>query len=73
MALASWTQQQILAQLEAGAQDSGSTSTYAFPTSSSGLYGSQEQVGFQGLNSVQQAAATLALQTWDDLITPNLV
>ncbi|MBL8406745.1 MAG: M10 family metallopeptidase C-terminal domain-containing protein [Candidatus Accumulibacter sp.] len=73
MALASWTQQQILAQLDSGSHWSGSTITYAFPTSSSGLYGSQEQAGFQGLNSLQQAAATLALQTWDDLIVPDLV
>jgi hypothetical protein len=48
VALASWTQQQILAQLDSGSHWSGSTITYAFPTSSSGLYGSQELAGFQG-------------------------
>ncbi len=73
MALASWTQQQILDQLISGYRWSGSTITYAFPTLSSGMYGSQELAGFAGLNAAQQAAAELALQTWDDLIAPDLV
>ena len=73
MAIASWTQQQILAQLDSGYHWTGSTISYAFPTSSSGIYGTQELAGFQGLNSVQQACATLALQTWDDLIAPDLL
>lgn len=72
MALSSWTQQQILDQLNSGSKWSGSTITYAFPTASSGLYGSQEASGFQALNSLQQSFAELALQTWDDLIVPDL-
>lgn len=73
MALASWTQQQVLAQLDSGYHWSGSTITYAFPTSTSGIYGSTELTGFVGLNSTQQSYATLALQTWDDLISPDFV
>ena len=74
MALASWTKQQILDQLISGYSWSGSTITYAFPTAPSGMYGGNNELpGFVGLNTTQQAAAERALQTWDDLIAPNLV
>lgn len=71
MALSSWTQQQVLDQLDSGYHWSGSTITYAFPTSSSGIYGSSELSGFVALNANQQSYAKLALQTWDDLIAPD--
>lgn len=54
MALATWTQQQILDQLISGYSWSGSTITYAFPTAASGMYGSQELAGFVGLNAKLQ-------------------
>jgi serralysin len=73
MALASWTQQQILDQLISGARWSGPTITYAFPAAASGIYGSQELAGFVALNAAQQTQAERALQTWDDLIAPDLV
>lgn len=73
MALASWTQQQILDQLIYGESWSGTTITYAFPTSSAGIYGTQELSGFVALNATQQAAAERALQTWDDLIAPDML
>jgi serralysin len=73
MALASWTQQQILDQLISGSRWSGPTITYAFPAAASGIYGSQELSGFVGLNAAQQTQAERALQTWDDLIAPDLV
>ncbi|MBL8397830.1 MAG: M10 family metallopeptidase C-terminal domain-containing protein [Candidatus Accumulibacter sp.] len=73
MALASWSQQQILDQLISGNSWSGSTISYAFPTSSAAIYGSQELAGFVGLNAAQQTAAERALQTWDDLIAPDMV
>jgi len=74
MALASWTQQQILDQLISGYRWNGSTITYAFPTAASGMYGGNNELpGFVGLNAPQQAAAERALQTWDDLIAPTLV
>lgn len=71
MALSSWTQQQVLDQLDSGYHWSGSTITYAFPTSSSGIYGSSELSGFVAFNTTQQSFAKLALQTWDDLIAPD--
>ncbi|WP_297324908.1 M10 family metallopeptidase C-terminal domain-containing protein [Nitrosomonas sp.] len=72
MILSSWSNQQILDQLDSGYHWSGNTITYAFPTSSAGIYGAQEASGFQVLNTVQQSYAELALQTWDDLIAPDL-
>lgn len=71
MALSSWTQQQVLDQLDSGYHWSGSTITYAFPNSSSGMYGSSELSGFVAFNATQQSFAKLALQTWDDLIAPD--
>lgn len=73
MATASWTQQQILAQLDSGSTWSGDTISYAFPTSSSGMYGYYESSGFTALNATQQGYARLALQLWDDLIAPDFV
>lgn len=73
MSLASWTTQQILAQLDSGYKWFGSTITYAFPTSASGMYGFDELSGFQALNAPQQGMAELALASWDDLIAPSLV
>jgi serralysin len=72
MALANWSSQQILDQLLSGASWSGSIITYAFPTVASGMYGSTERTGFKALNTTQQAAATLSLQTWDDLMAVDL-
>lgn len=72
MALANWSQQQILAQLVSGQSWSSGSITYAFPTVSSGMYGSVERAGFKPLNTVQQAAAELSLQTWDDLIVADM-
>ena len=72
MALAVWTQKQVLNQLDSGSHWSGATITYAFPTTSGGITGSQEKAGFQGFNATEQKFAELALQTWDDLIAQNL-
>lgn len=71
MALGSWNNQQILAQLDSGTSWSGNTITYAFPTTIAGIYGTDEHDGFTPLTAAQKSAATLALQLWDDLITPN--
>jgi len=72
MALANWSSQQILDQLLSGASWSGSIITYAFPTVSSGMYGSMERTGFKALNATQQAAAELSLLTWDDIMAADL-
>lgn len=74
MALASWTNQQVIDQLDSGRHWSGSLITYAFPTNSAGIYGQQgESIAFAGLNTLQKAQAELALALWDDLIVPTLV
>jgi serralysin len=62
-----------LAQLDSGTKWSGSTITYSFPTSTSGIYtGNGEGGGFSALNSSQQASAGLALTLWDDLISASI-
>lgn len=74
MALASWTTQQIIDQLDSGHQWSGGTITYAFPTVSTAIYGGQgETLGFTALNATQKAQAELALDLWDDVIVPAVV
>ena len=74
MALSSWTDQQVIDQLNSGYKWTGSTITYAFPTSASATYtGGGEGGGFQPLNAQGQAAAELALRLWDDLIAPDMV
>ncbi len=73
MAAANWTNAQILAQLDSGVKWTGATITYAFPTSTSVMYGSTELAGFSALNAAQQVKATLALSLWDDLIAPDML
>lgn len=72
MALASWTDEQILDQLNSGSHWTSSTITYSFPTTVSGMY-VWDEGGFSALNSAQQAKAMLALTLWDDLIAPSFV
>jgi serralysin len=73
MALANWTIQQVLTQLNSGLHWTGSTITYAFPTSTAGLTGSTELTGFSTLTAYQQSMATTAISLWDDLIAPSMV
>jgi len=62
VALARWTDTQILNQLISGAKWSGSVITYAFPTSTAGIYtGNGEGGGFTAFNATQQYSAELAL------------
>jgi len=72
MALAVWTQKQVLNQLDSGSHWSADVITYAFPNTLSGIYGRNELSGFEGFNATQQKFAELALLTWDDLIEPSL-
>lgn len=72
MSIVNWTLAQVIAQLKTGYQWSGSTITYAFPTSASGMHGEDgETAGFRAFNATQQALMTLALTSWDELIAPN--
>ena len=74
MALASWTDAQVVGQLNSGAKWTGSTITYSFPTSTASLYtGSGESGGFRAFTDAQKPMARLALQLWDDLIAPDMM
>jgi len=70
MAKTVFTDQQIIAQLNSGYKWSGQALTYGFPTTAS-WFPYAEKTGFSPLSSAQQAAATLAIQLWDDLIAPD--
>jgi len=69
MAVANWSLNQVLAQLDGGSHWTSNTITYSFPSSASGLYtGNGEGPGFRAVNAQQQSLMTLALTTWDELI-----
>ena len=73
MALAVWTDSQVLAQLNSGTKWSGTTITYSFPSLSAGMYtGSGEGPGFRAFTDGQKPLARLALQLWDDIIAPDM-
>jgi|GEM_PF-1208998 len=73
MALANWSQAQVLTQLNSGEKWSGSTITYSFPTSAGALYGQQgEATGFRAVNAAQMQLMVVALATWDELIAANM-
>lgn len=74
MPLSSWTDNQVIAQLNSGALWSGQTITFSFPTSSAGTYtGFGEGGGFRAFTEAQKPMARLGLQLWDDLIAPDMV
>ena len=73
MAAPNWTQAQVLAQLDSGMHWRSSTITYAFPTTSSGIYADGEESGFRPLNSTQQSIARLALAVWDEATAASIV
>lgn len=69
MALPSWTQQQILAQLDSGDHWSTPAILYRFPPTSAGVYApGGESAAFDPLNATQKTIARLAFATWNDLI-----
>ncbi len=72
MALPNLTIGQVLAQLDSGSHWSGSTITYSFATSKTGLASSDgEAATFSAFSATQQSKALLALSLWDDLIAPS--
>ncbi|WP_158219932.1 Ig-like domain-containing protein [Ideonella sp. A 288] len=73
MAVAQWTLNQVLAQLNSGARWSGDSIAYSFPTSASGLASQGEAQGFRAVDARQQSLLTLALATWDDLMPQAFV
>ncbi|PWB64627.1 MAG: hypothetical protein C3F17_06425 [Bradyrhizobiaceae bacterium] len=70
MAKPVWSDSQIINQLDSGYHWSGSNWTYGFPTSAS-WFPYSEKNGFSALGAAQQAAATLSIKLWDDLIAPD--
>jgi serralysin len=72
VALASWTNAQVIGQLDSGWHIPGTAWTYGFPATNSFLpAGAAEAAAFGAFNATQQAAATLAVKVWDELIIPN--
>ena len=65
---ANWTNTQVLNQLKSGQQWTGTVITYAFPTTSSGMYSQGESASFRAVTEAQQKTFVQAIQTWDDLI-----
>ncbi|MGR6468484.1 M10 family metallopeptidase C-terminal domain-containing protein [Rhizobium sp. PAMB 3182] len=73
MALSSWSDQQVIAQLNSGSRWTSSVITYSFATSASGIATySGEGSGFSAFSSTQQSRAQLALTLWDDIIKPSV-
>ncbi len=73
MALSSWTDQQVINQLNSGSKWSGSVITYSFPTVVTGMARySGEGTGFSAFNATQQARAELALTLWDDVMATSI-
>ena len=70
MAKATWTDAQVIAQLDTGYHWSGQNLTYAFTTDAS-WFPYSEKNGFSALTATQRAVATQVIQLWDDLIAPN--
>jgi serralysin len=74
MPATTWTDAQILAQLNSGLKWTTPTITYRFSTSATGLTAtSGETSTFTAFNAAQQAKAIVALGLWDDLITQSIV
>jgi serralysin len=72
MALAAWTDQQVINQLNSGSKWSGSVITYSFPTTVSAMATYSGESGFSAFNATQQARAELALTLWDDVIARSI-
>jgi methionine-rich copper-binding protein CopC len=73
MAVANWNRDQVFNQLNGGSRWSGSTVTYSFPSTASGMFSQGEAAGFRAADAGQQQLMTLAIATWDDLISASFV
>ncbi len=72
MALASWTNAQVIGQLDSGWHIPGTAWTYGFPTNNSWVpLDASEHAGFAAFNASQQSAASLAIKVWDELMVPS--
>ena len=73
MAVENWTLDKVFNQLNSRERWSGSTITFSFPQTASGMFSQGEAAGFRAANAAQQQLMTLALATWDDLIGQSFV
>jgi serralysin len=72
VALPFWTNAQIIGQLDSGLHLTGTSWTFAFPSSNAWIpAGETENSGFAAMNVLQQQVATMAIHLWDDLIKPS--
>ena len=72
MAIANWTLQQVLNQLDSGSTWSGSIITYAFPTSALDMKQTEgERNGFTAFSTTQITFAQYAISLWDDLMSSD--
>ncbi|HYD16058.1 MAG TPA: M10 family metallopeptidase C-terminal domain-containing protein, partial [Hyphomicrobium sp.] len=70
MAKATWTNAQIISQLDSGYHWSGSQITYSYATNASWFPGA-ESAGFSAFNASQKAAANAAIGLFDDAIAAD--
>jgi serralysin len=70
MAKPTWTETQIINQLNSGYSWAGNSLTYGFLTSAT-WFPYAEKNGFSQLSTNQKTAATLAINLWDSLIAPD--
>lgn len=75
MSINLWTEAQVIGQLApSGARWAGDVITFAFPLTASGMVGTAEELlGFSPLDAATQAKFRIAIQSWDDLITPGFL
>ena len=73
MTIANLTLAQVLDQLNSGRSWSGASISYSFPNTAPGLYSQGEAAAFRAFDADQRSMMTLAMVTWDDLISPNFV
>ncbi|MCP8937228.1 M10 family metallopeptidase C-terminal domain-containing protein [Alsobacter sp. SYSU M60028] len=66
-----YSDSQIVSQLDSTYHWVGTDLTYGFPTSTASWFPYDESTGSSALTSAQRAAATMAIGLWDDLIKPN--
>ncbi len=72
MPLSSWSNLQVITQIDSNFQWTTSTITYAFATSTTGLAaGGGETGSFAAFNADQISKATIGINLWDDIIAPD--
>jgi serralysin len=74
MPLSTWTNTQVIGQMNSLKLWTSATITYAFPTTTTGLTSSFGEANtFSAFNTNQVAMATVAIGLWDDIIAPDML